>query len=129
MDVRTDRFLPVFYRTPSPPVPSGAAAQKAQEQVFDNATNEDLASEVKTDVVLDGVEAFLLLLLAIKDHLDEQSSGVALHLQHNDSQGMLTNVLQLGQFAGTEHNLEGNREGDEMIYRVFLKKVLHKLEE
>ena len=25
-DGRTDRFPPVFYRTPSPPVPSGAAA-------------------------------------------------------------------------------------------------------
>ena len=27
---RTDRFPPVFYRTPSPPVPSGAAAQKGK---------------------------------------------------------------------------------------------------
>ena len=55
--------------------------------------------------MLDGVETLLLELLAIIDGLDEESSGVALHLNDDLRQGQLTDILQLGQLTSAEHNL------------------------
>ena len=70
MDGRTDRFPPVFYRTPSPPVPSRAAAQKTRWLVRGSGSGGISESlPVMAAAVVRAVVAMVAVLVAQKKRL------------------------------------------------------------
>merc|ERR1719347_1089834 len=62
---------------------------------------------VETDVPLDGGDALLLGDLALVGHVDEDAASLALHLNEDLGESALTDLFQLGQHTGAEHDLGG----------------------
>jgi len=60
---------------------------------------------VETDVPLDGGDALLFGDLALVGDVDEDASGLALHLDDDLGESSLTDLLELGQHTGAEHDL------------------------
>merc|ERR1719295_2501163 len=64
-----------------------------------------LETKVLLDISLDDFEGKLLLSLDVVGDVDENASGLALHLDDDLGQRSLTNLFELGQHTGAEHDL------------------------
>ena len=57
---------------------------------------------------------FLGFLAIVEVEFDDGDSGMALHFGDDGRQSRFTNLLQLGQFASTEHNLGKEKQWKDM---------------